>query len=103
VVIEQAFYCPLRLLLSTLFLINVQSRPEGTDPFRRAPGHSTLVSGDTFSTFVSSVRQPIECFFNWPDRLTNIQSASLVRSFSGLLLHIFGRLAASLVALIFNP
>jgi len=28
----------------------------------------TLVSGDTFSTFVSSVRQPIECFFNWLNR-----------------------------------
>lgn len=63
----------------------------------------TLVSGDTFSTFVSFVRQPIECFFNWLNRLSNIQSASLVRSFSGLLLHIFARLAASLVALIFNP
>jgi len=63
----------------------------------------TLVSGDTFSTFVSSVRQPIECFFNWLNRLTNIQSASLVRSFSGLLLHIFGRLTAALITLIFNP
>jgi len=71
-------------------------------PRKKQPG-DTLVSGDTFSTFVSSVRQPIECFFNWLNRLTNIQSASLVRSFSGLLLHIFGRLAASLVALIFNP
>jgi len=40
----------------------------------------TLVSGDTFSTFVS-VRQPIECFFNWLNCLTNIQSASLVGSF----------------------
>ncbi len=63
----------------------------------------TLVSGNTFSTFVSSVRQPIECFFHWLNRLTNIQSASLARSFSGLLLHIFGRLAAALVTLIFNP
>jgi len=63
----------------------------------------TLVSGDTFSAFVSSVRQPIECFFSWLNRLSNIQSASFVRSFSGLLLQIFGRLAAALVALIFNP
>jgi len=31
----------------------------------------TLLSGDTFSTFVSFVRQPIECFFNWLNRLTN--------------------------------
>ncbi len=61
-----------------------------------------LTSGDTFSTFVSSLRQPVECFFNWLNRLTNIQSASLVRSLSGLLLHIFARIAAALAALLFN-
>ncbi len=61
-----------------------------------------VVSGDTFSTFVSSVRQPIECFFNWLNRLTNIQSAYMVRSLSGLLLHVFGRIAAALISLIFN-
>lgn len=53
----------------------------------------TLCSGDTFSTFVSSVRQPIESFFNWLDYLTGIQTASTVRSSQGLLLHVFGRLA----------
>lgn len=61
-----------------------------------------LISGDTFSTFVSSVRQPIECFFNWLNRFTDIQSASLVRSLSGLLCHIFGRIAAALAKLLFN-
>lgn len=63
----------------------------------------TLISGDTFSTFVSSIRQPIECFFNWLNSLTNIQSASMVRSLSGLLLHVFGRIAAALSSLLFNP
>ena len=62
----------------------------------------TLISGDTFSTFVSSIRQPIECFFNWLNRLTNIQSASTVRSLSGLLLHVFGRISAALWSLFFN-
>ena len=62
----------------------------------------TLISGDTFSTFVSSVRQPIECFFSWLNRLTNIQSASLVRSLSGLLLHVFGCISAALCSLLFN-
>ena len=71
-------------------------------PHKRRKG-DVLVSGDTFSTFVSSIRQPIECFFNWLNRLTNIQSACLVRSFSGLLLHVFGRIAAALISLIFNP
>ena len=51
----------------------------------------TLFTGDTMSTFVSSVRQPIESFFNWLSDLTNIQAASKVRSSQGLLLHIFGR------------
>ena len=71
-------------------------------PRKRHKG-DVLISGDTFSTFVSSIRQPIECFFNWLNRLTNIQAAFLVRSLSGLLLHIFGRIAAALISLIFNP
>lgn len=70
-------------------------------PRKKARG-DILLSGDTFSSFVSSVRQPIECFFNWLDRLTNIQSASVVRSLSGLLLHVFARIAAALAALLFN-
>ena len=70
-------------------------------PRKRLKG-DTLISGDTFSTFVSSIRQPIECFFNWLNRLTNIQSASMVRSLSGLLLHVFGRIAAALSSLLFN-
>ena len=70
---------------------------------RKKRKEDSLVSGDTFSTFVSSVRQPIECFFNWLNRLTNIQVASSVRSLSGLLLHLFGRIAAALISLIFYP
>jgi len=68
---------------------------------RKKGKEDSLVSSDTFSTFVSSVRQPIECFFNWLNRLTAIQTASAVRSLSGLLLHFFGRIAAALVSLIF--
>lgn len=44
-------------------------------------------------TFVSSVRQPIESFFNGLSGLTNIETASKVRYSQGLLLHIFGRVA----------
>ena len=69
---------------------------------RKKRKRDVLISGDTFSTFVSSIRQPIECFFNWLNRLTYIQSASLVRSLSGLVLHVFGRIAAALISLIFN-
>lgn len=70
---------------------------------RKKRKDDALVSGDTFSTFVSSIRQPIECFFNWLNRLTGIQTASMVRSLSGLLFHVFGRIAAALATLLFNP
>lgn len=45
-------------------------------------------------TAVAKVRQPIESFFAWIQAKTKIQDASKVRSTKGLLLHIFGRLAA---------
>ena len=38
-----------------------------------------LISGDAFSTSVSSVRQPIESFFNWLNVKTSIQKASHLR------------------------
>ncbi len=68
---------------------------------RKRRKEDTTVICDAFSAFISSVRQAIECFFNWLHRLTNIQSASLIRSFSGLLLHLFGRIAAAFGSLVF--
>ena len=62
----------------------------------------TLFTGDTMSAFVSSVRQPIESFFNWLNDLTNIQAASKVRSSQGLLLHIFGRVAFAMFSIAFG-
>ena len=67
---------------------------------RKKHKEDPFASGDTFSTFVSSVRQPVECFFNWLNRLTAIQT---VCSLSGLLLHLFGRIAAALISLVFYP
>ena len=54
------------------------------------------------STSVSSIRQPIESFFNWIEQKTGIQCASKVRSYKGLITHVFGRLAAALFMLVFN-
>ncbi len=54
-----------------------------------------------FSTAVSKVRQPIESFFNWLIQKTDIQRASKVRSSKGLLVHIFGKIAAAFINLIF--
>lgn len=58
-------------------------------------------ANDLFSTAVSRVRQPIESFFNWLIQKTDIQKASKVRSTKGLLIHIFGKIAAAFVNLIF--
>lgn len=57
---------------------------------------------DLFSTAVSKVRQPIESLFNWLIEKTDIQRASKVRSTNGLLVHVFGRIAAAYIFLIFN-
>jgi Transposase DDE domain len=57
---------------------------------------------DLFSTWVSRFRQPIESFFNWLQEKTGIQQASKVRSENGLLVHVFGKLAAALALLVFS-
>jgi hypothetical protein len=60
-------------------------------------------ANDLFSKAVSSIRQPIEGFFNWLIEKTDFQRASKVRSAKGLLVHVFGKLAAAFIYLIFNP
>jgi hypothetical protein len=68
-------------------------------PRMRSRGQvETMPSSDTVSTFISRIRQPIESFFNWLHEKTRIQLASKVRSAKGLFTHIFGRLAAALLA-----
>lgn len=56
---------------------------------------------DLFSAAVSTVRQPIEGWFNWLIDKTNVQKASKVRSTKGLILHVFGALAAALLHWLF--
>lgn len=53
------------------------------------------------NTMISQQRQPIESFFNWLEHHTAIQRASKVRSIKGLFKHLFGRLAAALIILLF--
>ncbi len=38
----------------------------------------------------------VESLFNWIEEKTGIQRASKVRSYNGLLVHVFGRLAAAM-------
>ena len=56
---------------------------------------------DLFSRAVSKVRQPIESFFNWLIEKTDFQKASKVRSTKGLMVHMFGKIAAAFINLIF--
>ena len=72
----------------------VKNKPDLLDGFDKAADH-------LFSKRVSSIRQPIESFFNWLIEKTDIQRASKVRSTKGLLVHIFGRIAAAYINLIF--
>ena len=70
-------------------------------PRKKAKG-DTLVSGDTYSTSVSMLRQPIESFFNWMEVRFHIQRANLVRSAAGLLSHVFASLGAAMFFFLFN-
>ncbi len=68
----------------------VKGQPECLKQFDKA-------ANDLFSTAVSRIRQPIESFFNWIIQKTDIQRASKVRSTKGLIVHIFGRIAAAFI------
>ncbi len=57
---------------------------------------------DLYSKAVSAVRQPIESLFNWLIEKTDIQRASKVRSTNGLLVHVFGKIAAAFLSPILN-
>lgn len=76
-------------------------------PIKLVKGESDIIRkmdkayNDLFSKAVSAIRQPIESFFNWLIEKTNIQNASKVRAAKGLLLHVFGKLTAAFIHLIF--
>jgi len=63
-------------------------------PNKKQKGLFTLPGGETFSTWVSQTRQPTQSLFSWIAAKTDIQTASKVRSLSGLMVHTFGKLAA---------
>lgn len=65
-------------------------------PVKKEKGQTFLDSADKLlSSAISSIRQPIESFFNWLEEKTGIQVASKVRSHNGLMVHVFGRIAAA--------
>ena len=69
-------------------------------PVKKEKGQEMLDAADRLlSTSISRVRQPIESFFNWIEEKTHIQIASKVRSYEGLMVHVFGKIAAALLVL----
>lgn len=71
----------------------LKAKPENLSQFDRA-------AEELLSRAVSAIRQPVESLINWLQEKVNIQNASKVRSQNGLVLHIFGKLAAALVLLL---
>ena len=66
-------------------------------PVKKEKGQNFLDTADQWlSTAISQGRQPIESLFNWVNEKTGIQIASKVRSYQGLMVHVFGKLAAAL-------
>lgn len=74
-------------------------------PDKKKPGqkHHAVGESGLWSRFVSSLRQPVESFFNWLIAKTDIQDASRVRSANGLLVHCYGKLTFAFYLLKFNP
>lgn len=72
-------------------------------PVRKKKGQKNPgLSDRLFSTGVSRVRQPIESLFNRLPEKTGIQRGSKIRSYNGLMVHIFGRISAALFIMVFN-
>ena len=70
-------------------------------PVKRSRGQEHLDLFDKlYSSTVSGIRQPIESLFNWLQEKTAIQTESKVRSYRGLVVHLFGKLAAGLMMLL---
>jgi hypothetical protein len=99
-----------KIYLDTELLKNMLrvSNSEILTPVKGVKGQSKITNqwgkaaNDLYSRAVSRIRQPIESLFNWIIEKTDIQRASKVRSTKGLLVHVFGRIAAAFIYLIFN-
>ena len=71
-------------------------------PVKRKKGQASLTEDEKrLSQTVSRIRQPIEVLFSWIDRKTTLSVASRVRSYNGLCVHVFGRLATACCLLAF--
>jgi hypothetical protein len=66
-------------------------------PVKQQKGQQHLDAAETWlSRAVAPVRQPVASIFNWIEEKTGIEIASKVRAYQGLLVPVFGRLAATM-------
>jgi hypothetical protein len=67
----------------------------GLTPVKKEKGRVYLESQDHWlSTLVSRIRQSIEILIGWIEHQTGIECAGKVRSYSGLMVHVFGKKAS---------
>lgn len=77
--------------------VQAQQRLTVLTPVKKEKGQQYLDADEQWlSTAVSRVRQPIETLFGWIEEKTGIECAGKVRSYQGLMVHVFGRLAAAM-------
>lgn len=71
-------------------------------PFKYHRGHTQeyknrhQAANDLTAKTIAKIRQPIESFFAWIIEKTGVQIASKVRSFKGLLKHVFARITSAI-------
>ncbi|MCX7074239.1 MAG: IS982 family transposase, partial [Methylococcales bacterium] len=64
-------------------------------PVKKQKGQNLNADEKQRSTAISRVHQPIESLFSWIEQQTGIECASKVRSYNGLLVHVFGKFVAA--------
>ena len=79
-----------------------ENHVEIVTPVKKPKERELDICEKVYSSMVSGFRQPIESLFNWINEKTGLQVASKVRSENGLLVHVFGRLAASVLSMAMN-
>ena len=92
--IDEPFFQQLKQEKNSIMLTPVK-KIKGEPEFLRKMHKA---ADDLFSKAISKIRQPIEALFGWIIEKTDIQRASKVRSEKGLLVHVFGRIAAAFLA-----
>jgi len=95
--IDSKFFKDLALNFNSFMLTPVKAVKGQSEAIKQR----NKAADDLFSKAVFKVRQPIESLFNWLIVKTDIQRASKVRSTKGLLVHVFGKIAAAFIYLIF--